>query len=985
MKKWFIALAALALLLIPSVAMADADGPQYCSACGECMEKVSVTPYERYHVILWECKSCGKTQKTYPDHTLGAATCVGRICTVCNYRDDEMDEFNHVNPTIIGYTRVDSNEHSKVIYCDACNGSEWIYEKHTFGKWTSTEDGKKHTGSCLCGEETTADHTGGNPTCQTSATCSVCKLPYYGSHNWGEWQPGTINTSLHYRICQNAGCSASESESHDGNSNCVTPATCSKCHASYTDTTKHAGHFKYAYNKYDESFHKRIETCTACGNETGNQVSTKHEESTPADCAHAAWCNVCNRAYGEPNPNNHVWGEWTTDEMTHKRTCQTPGCDAVDEGSHTSEPRATCKTEQTCAICNVQYHDGTNHEGEAETRYQYYSESQHKLNKFCSSCGKTIFEGYEAHTETNAATCQAPAYCGDCKSSYGDVDQDNHEGEAMTTYAKTSETQHTPTTVYDGCMHSVIGSPVDHKETTAATCQAPAYCADCQSNYGSKAGHNWSAWSKSDENQHVRTCQTSGCDAVEYAAHTGGSPTCTTAATCATCNEPYYDGTNHEGERKTTYAIDPKDETRHIAMQICAGCRATLTTASGGHTTDKSATCMKGMHCKICDLYYGATVDHVMSRWLPADDGQRHYRTCEYGCGKTEYGKHNVSSPATCAFPAYCKDCGHFGDVDADAHDWSAWKLYDTDQHYRYCRKNKTAHVEYADHTGGAATCETRAMCDVCNEYYGQMLGHDYVMHDAQAATCTEIGWAAYATCSRCDYSGYAEKPALGHDYAAKTTKPTCTKKGYTTHTCTRCQDSYRDEIVSALGHWYGEWMPNADGTNSASCLRDAYEHTVDCVRFSFVLTAEDVRTEFVLCPVCGEVSEIRLIDENGEVVETREAVRLLLVEDAKAEALTECLPEGELVVRMGALESGDVLMSVAFEIGGEPTQPTGQVKITLPAGLLEGYALCLLSEDGTEAELTLEGDEEEETVSFTLDFTNSETPVQVIRLIPEV
>ena len=959
MKKWFIALAALALLLIPSVAMADADGPQYCSACGECMEKVSVTPYERYHVILWECKSCGKTQKTYPNHTLGAATCVGCICTVCDYRSDvDMNEFNHVNPTIIGYTRVDSNEHSKVIYCDACDGREWIYEKHTFGKWTSTEDGKKHTGSCLCGEETTADHTGGNPTCQTSATCSVCKLSYYGSHNWGEWQPGTINTSLHYRICQNAGCSASESESHDGNSNCVTPATCSKCHASYTDTTKHAGPFTYLYNKYDESFHKRIETCTACGNKTGNQVSTKHEESTPANCANAAWCNVCKQAYGEPNPNNHVWGEWTTDEKTHKRTCKTPGCDAVDEGIHTSEPRATCKTEQTCAICNVQYNDGT-----------------------------------------------------------------NHEGEAVTTYAKTSETQHTPTTIYGGCKHSVTGSPVDHKETTAATCQAPAYCADCQSNYGSRAGHNWSAWSKSDENQHVRTCQTSGCDAVEYAAHTGGSPTCTTAATCADCNVPYYDGTNHEGERETTYAIDPKDETRHIVMQICAGCRATLTTASEGHTTDKVATCMKGMHCKICDLYYGATVDHVMSRWLPADDGQRHYRACEYGCGKTEYGKHNVSSPATCAFPAYCKDCGHFGDVDADAHDWSAWKLYDIDQHYRYCRKNKTAHVEYADHTGGAATCETRAMCDVCNEYYGQMLDHDYVMHDAQAATCTEIGWAAYATCSRCDYSGYAEKPALGHDivkhdakaasctevgwdayetcsrcdystyaekpalghdYVAKATKPGCKTKGYTTHTCTRCQDSYRDEIVSALGHVYGEWTPNADGTNSATCLRDAHEQTVDCARFGFALAAAEVRTEFDLCPVCGEVSGIRLIDENGEVVETREAVRLLLVEDAKAEALTERLPGGELVVRMGALESGEQLMSVVFEWGGEPTQPTGQVKITLPAGLLEGYALCLLSEDGAETELTLEGDEEE-TVSFTLDFTNSETPVQVIRLVPVV
>ena len=531
------------------------------------------------------------------------------------------------------------------------------------------------------------------------------------------------------------------------------------------------------------------------------------------------------------------------------------------------------------------------------------------------------------------------------------------------------------------CNYKGMSVSSAHTETKAATCQSAAYCADCKSYYGSKAEHTWGDWT-ADGTTHTRKCQSPGCGAVDTGRHTSEpGATCVTAQTCAICDVPYYDEKNHEVGRVTTYAIDPEDETRHIATQICAGCRATLSTVSEGHTTDKVATCMKGMHCKICDLYYGATVDHQMGRWLPADDGQRHYRACEYGCGKTEYGKHNVSSPATCAFPAYCKDCGHFGDVDADAHDWSAWKLYDTDQHYRYCRKNKTAHVEYADHTGGTATCETRAMCDVCDEYYGQMLDHDYVMHDAQAATCTEIGWAAYATCSRCDYSGYAEKPALGHDYAAKTTKPTCTEKGYTTHTCTRCQDSYRDEIVSALGHWYGEWTPNADGTNSASCLRDAYEHTVDCVRFSFVLTAEDVRTEFVLCPVCGEVSEIRLIDENGEVVETREAVRLLLVEDAKAEALTECLPEGELVVRMGAPESGDVLMSVAFEIGGEPTQPTGQVKITLPAGLLEGYALCLLSEDGTEAELTRDAQDG----SFVLDFSGASSPVRVIRLVPQV
>ena len=46
-------------------------------------------------------------------------------------------------------------------------------------------------------------------------------------------------------------------------------------------------------------------------------------------------------------------------------------------------------------------------------------------------------------------------------------------------------------------------------------------------------------------------------------------------------------------------------------------------------------------------------------------------------------------------------------------------------------------------------------------------LGHDLVHHEAQAATCTEIGWDAYDTCSRCDYTTYVEIPATGHEWTA--------------------------------------------------------------------------------------------------------------------------------------------------------------------------------------------------------------------------
>ena len=54
-----------------------------------------------------------------------------------------------------------------------------------------------------------------------------------------------------------------------------------------------------------------------------------------------------------------------------------------------------------------------------------------------------------------------------------------------------------------------------------------------------------------------------------------------------------------------------------------------------------------------------------------------------------------------------------------------------------------------------------------CTDSYTEevaALGHDLVSHEAKAPTCTEIGWDAYDTCSRCDYTTYVEKAALGHD-----------------------------------------------------------------------------------------------------------------------------------------------------------------------------------------------------------------------------
>ena len=110
--------------------------------------------------------------------------------------------------------------------------------------------------------------------------------------------------------------------------------------------------------------------------------------------------------------------------------------------------------------------------------------------------------------------------------------------------------------------------------------------------------------------------------------------------------------------------------------------------------------------------------------------------------------------------------------------------------------------------------------CSVCNKVYSNeegtlettvedsviaAIGHDAIAHEGKTPTCTENGYNAYVTCSRCDYSTYSEIPTTDHSYESVVTAPTCEAKGYTTHTCA-CGDSYVDNYVNALGHTWTEY-----------------------------------------------------------------------------------------------------------------------------------------------------------------------------------
>lgn len=424
---------------------------------------------------------------------------------------------------------------------------------------------------------------------------------------------------------------------------------------------------------------------------------------------------------------------------------------------------------------------------------------------------------------------------------------------------------------------------------------------------------------------------------------------------------------------------------RHYGIYQCTYCGKSFVTAhpyeehSGGTETP---TCTTGKTCALCGAKYGI-LGHDWDAWRPNDDGT-HTRSCKRSnCNEAET-KSCTGGTATCSTKAVCVACGgEYGEKDPNNHALVhheaqaptckeiGWDAYETCSRCNHttCTELPALNHDLEQHDAKAPTCtekgwnayETCSRCNHTTRTELPALNHDLEQHEAKAPTCTEIGWDAYETCSRCDYTTYVELPALNHDYQAVTVDPTCEADGYTVFTCSRCKDSYTADPTDKLGHKFGAWSPNGTGSQSAGCLRQGCAHIgiTDCRKFTF-RTAEGETLTF--CPVCGQA-------EN--------AAQLEMIEAATAWPLSGSLSAEDVTART----NGEYL-SVAFETAGSLTQPTGRVRLALPAGLLEGKTLVRIALDGTQTELPFEA--KNGRFIFTLDFANSELPVMLFRLVPQ-
>lgn len=144
-----------------------------------------------------------------------------------------------------------------------------------------------------------------------------------------------------------------------------------------------------------------------------------------------------------------------------------------------------------------------------------------------------------------------------------------------------------------------------------------------------------------------------------------------------------------------------------------------------------------------------------------------------------------------------------------DDHTHTYGTIYSSDStgHWKTCTECG-ANGEFSKHTGGTATCTAKAVCETCDQPYGELGAHKLTKTDAKAATCTEAGNEAYWTCSGCgkyfsDENGINEiekdswvLKTLGHDMTKTDAKEaTCTEDGNNEYyTCSRCGGVFKDE-----------------------------------------------------------------------------------------------------------------------------------------------------------------------------------------------
>ena len=483
------------------------------------------------------------------------------------------------------------------------------------------------------------------------------------------------------------------------------------------------------------------------------------------------------------------------------------------------------------------------------------------------------------------ATCTKQAICDHCGQSYGALAAHSFTAEtAEEQYLKSAATCTEKAVYYKSCAVCGLSSEGTADEATFVS--------------GNALDHDWGAWTPDGEGTHKRVCthdashvETAGCTYGDWSTNQDSH-----WKTCTVCG----------GEAERIKHADPD------CNHFCDTCGIKMTEHDfTGETAItallyKEANCLSPAlyykSCKICMLSSKGTASEATfaagetnpdrHAEEPGDwqlDGNSHWRfytccqlevdrgahqggtadclapalceVCQHSYGELgphhfvdQVNEYRLKSAATCTSPAVyyqsCSTCGAqgtetFTNGEPLGHDYGAWTSNEDGTHTRIC-KHDASHTETNNCSGGTATCTAKAVCTVCGGEYGEMAAHSFTAEKAEAqylksaATCTEKA-IYYKSCAVCGLSseGTADEAtfffgnALGHDWGAWTSNEdgthtrTCTVDGCSAGTQTEnCIDANKDHKCDICDYIISECADDNKDHKCDYCGKKLTEHT---------------------------------------------------------------------------------------------------------------------------------------------------------------
>ena len=334
---------------------------------------------------------------------------------------------------------------------------------------------------------------------------------------------------------------------------------------------------------------------------------------------------------------------------------------------------------------------------------------------------------------------------------------------------------------------------------------------------GNILSHDYGAWTSNGDGTHTRVCARDASHTETKDCH-GGTATCTAKAICEDCSGAYGEMSAHDFTAEVAeedYLKSPATcTTKAVYYKSCAACGKT----SKG--TDAEATFESGN-------VLGHDWGEPSYTWTAVPDGYM------------------------CVASSKCKNC------DEDVGDIATMT---------YAVTKEPTCLEEGTGTYTATFSGAFGFPSQTKDITLPATGHDWGTTE-YTWTPTEDGYTCTAKRVCQKDKTHAETESVTAAYAV-VTEPTCLTDGLGRYQASFeadwAEDASKDVTLSALGHDWGAWTSNGDGTHTRNCTKDS-SHTEDGTCSGGTATC----TERAICDVCGGAyGDLAAHDFTAEVAE---------------------------------------------------------------------------------------------------------------------